>query len=82
MPETARFTSAPALMSYILGVAGQDAASSRSVPPGTDRTAHLDAVAVADTWGELDAEHYPFTRGVTGQLRACPPAKSSWPASA
>lgn len=32
VPESARFTAASALMSYILGVAGQNAAGSRSVP--------------------------------------------------
>ncbi|MFF8562734.1 TetR/AcrR family transcriptional regulator [Streptomyces albidoflavus] len=67
VPESARFTAASALMSYILGVAGQNAAGSRSVPPGTDRAAHLGAVA--DSWAELDPGHYPFTREVAGQLR-------------
>ncbi|MGW4458900.1 TetR/AcrR family transcriptional regulator C-terminal domain-containing protein [Streptomyces albidoflavus] len=67
VPESARFTAASALMSYILGVAGQNAADSRSVPPGTDRAAYLGAVA--DSWAELGPAHYPFTREVTGQLR-------------
>lgn len=36
-------------------------------PPGTDRAAHLGAVA--DSWAELDSGHYPFTREVAGRLR-------------
>ncbi|MFE0223810.1 TetR/AcrR family transcriptional regulator, partial [Streptomyces albidoflavus] len=61
-------TAAWALMRYNLGVAGHTAAGSGSAPPGTDRAAHLGAVA--DSWAELDPGHYPFTREVAGQLRA------------
>lgn len=67
VPEAARFTAASALMNYILGVAGQNAANTRTVQPGTDRTAFLDAVATA--WAQLDPDQYAFTRTVAGQLR-------------
>ncbi|MEV8603272.1 TetR family transcriptional regulator [Streptomyces griseoviridis] len=67
VPESAQFTAASTLMNYILGVAGQNAANTRRVEPGTDRAAHLDRVA--GTWAELDPEEYAFTRSVTEQLR-------------
>lgn len=67
VPEAARFTAASALLNYILGVAGQNAANARTLQPGTDRTQFLDAVATA--WAQLDPDQYAFTRGVAGQLR-------------
>ncbi|WP_225826508.1 TetR/AcrR family transcriptional regulator [Streptomyces naphthomycinicus] len=67
VPEAAQFTAASALMSYILGVAGQNAANARAAQPGTDRTEFLDAVATA--WAALDPDEYAFTRNVAGQLR-------------
>ncbi|CAL9660775.1 TetR/AcrR family transcriptional regulator [Streptomyces sp. enrichment culture] len=67
VPETAQFTAASALLSYILGVAGQNAANTLAARANTDRAAFLDAVAAA--WRELDPDQYPFTRDVAGQLR-------------
>ena len=67
VPEAAHFTAASALMNYILGVAGQNAANPRTIQPDTDRTEFLDAVATA--WAELDPDEYAFTRNVAGQLR-------------
>ncbi|MEU6772398.1 TetR/AcrR family transcriptional regulator C-terminal domain-containing protein [Streptomyces sp. NPDC046759] len=67
VPEAAQFTAASALMSYVLGVAGQNAANTRTLQPNTDRTEFLDAVATA--WTELDPDQYPFTRNVADQLR-------------
>ncbi|MFI1161247.1 TetR/AcrR family transcriptional regulator [Streptomyces sioyaensis] len=67
VPEAAQFTAASALMNYILGVAGQNAANMRTLQPDTDRTEFLDAVATA--WAELDPDQYAFTRNVAGQLR-------------
>ncbi|KJY41673.1 TetR family transcriptional regulator [Streptomyces sp. NRRL B-1568] len=67
VPEAAQFTAASALMSYILGVAGQNSANARTLQPDTDRTEFLDAVATA--WTELDPDQYAFTRNVAGQLR-------------
>jgi len=65
--EARQFTAASALWNYILGVAGQNAANTRMVEPGTNRAEYLDAVATA--WAELDPEQYPFTRTVAGRLR-------------
>ncbi|MFF7092404.1 TetR/AcrR family transcriptional regulator [Streptomyces rubradiris] len=67
VPEPAQFTAASALLSYILGVAGQNAANTRAAQANPDRTAFLDAVAAA--WRELDPDEYAFTRDVAGQLR-------------
>ena len=67
VPEAAQFTAASALMSYILGVAGQNAANARAHQPGTNRTEFLDSVATA--WAELDPDQYAFTRNVAEQLR-------------
>ncbi|MFI9270922.1 TetR/AcrR family transcriptional regulator [Kitasatospora sp. NPDC052896] len=67
VPEAAQFTAASALMNYILGVAGQNAANARTIQPDTDRTEFLDATATA--WAELDPDEYAFTRNVAGQLR-------------
>lgn len=66
VPDRARFDAASALVSYILGVAGQNAANARLFPPGTDRTAFLGAVA--GRWAQLDPATYPFLRGVATQL--------------
>jgi AcrR family transcriptional regulator len=67
VPEAAQFTAASALLHYILGVAGQNAANARTCPPDTDRTEFLDTVATA--WARLDPDQYAFTRNVAGQLR-------------
>lgn len=67
VPEAAQFTAASALLNYILGVAGQNAANARAQQPGTDRAAMLDAAATA--WGELDPDQYAFTRAVADQMR-------------
>ncbi|MET9544809.1 TetR/AcrR family transcriptional regulator C-terminal domain-containing protein [Streptomyces sp. NPDC006627] len=67
VPAAAQFTAASALMSYILGVAGQNAANTRALQRDTDRTEFLDSVAAA--WAELDPDEYAFTRSVAGQLR-------------
>ncbi|WP_327001234.1 TetR/AcrR family transcriptional regulator C-terminal domain-containing protein [Dactylosporangium sp. NBC_01737] len=64
VPAAAQFGAASAVLNYILGVAGQNAALARSQEPGTDRTAVL-AAASAD----LDPDEYPFTRSVAAQLR-------------
>ena len=58
-----------ALLSYILGVGGQNAANRQFARTrGVDRSDFLEAVATA--WSQLDPDEYPFTRSVAGQLRA------------
>ncbi|MFF0742918.1 TetR/AcrR family transcriptional regulator [Streptomyces sp. NPDC004111] len=70
VPREDWFTAASALMHYILGAAGQNAANiaaTRSLGPGEDRAGFLDAVSRA--WEALDPDDYPFTRAVARQAR-------------
>src|SRR5580704_15813347 len=58
-----------ALLNYILGVGGQNAANGQLArAQGLDRSDFLEAVSTA--WSQLDADEYPFARSVAGQLRA------------
>lgn len=66
VPADAQFDAASALLNYILGVAGQNAARARSVEPGTDRFEFLDTVAAA--WTRLDAAEFPFIREIADRL--------------
>ncbi|KMO94326.1 TetR/AcrR family transcriptional regulator [Streptomyces roseus] len=67
VPRPARFTAASTLLSYILGVAGQNAANAHGQESEQDRTEFLDGVSAA--WANLDPDAYPFTRDVAEQLR-------------
>ncbi|MBE3012838.1 TetR family transcriptional regulator [Microbispora sp. NEAU-D428] len=70
VPEGSWFTATSALMHYILGAAGQNAANTASAGtarPDVDRAEFLDAVSAA--WEELDPDDYPFTRAVAKQVR-------------
>ncbi|UWU81376.1 TetR family transcriptional regulator [Bradyrhizobium huanghuaihaiense] len=67
VPHIAQFDSASALLHYILGVAGQNAANARVHAPDTDRSAFL--ASVADQWAALDPARYPFVRQMATQLR-------------
>jgi AcrR family transcriptional regulator len=69
VPDTARFTSVSALMSYILGAAGQNAANAASAraQPAADRGAFLETESAV--WENLDPDAYPFTRGIASQFR-------------
>ncbi|MCO5969685.1 TetR/AcrR family transcriptional regulator [Actinoallomurus soli] len=70
VPEGGWFTATSALMHYILGAAGQNAANTASagaLGPDVDRTEFLDAVSTA--WERLDPDDYPFTRAVADQVR-------------
>ena len=66
VPEHARFNAATALLSFILGLAGQYAAGARVLPQGSDRAAFLGAVAAR--WLKLDPAQHPFVRQVATQL--------------
>lgn len=66
IPERAQFDSASALVSYTLGVAGQNAANARLFPHGTDRAAFLGAAAAQ--WARLDPARYPFVHKLAAQL--------------
>ncbi|MBD3003078.1 TetR family transcriptional regulator [Streptomyces sp. 5-10] len=70
VPEGHWFTATSALVHYILGAAGQNAAntaSARAFPPDVDRAEFLDAASKA--WEELDPDDYPFIRAVAAEMR-------------
>jgi AcrR family transcriptional regulator len=66
LPEHAQFNAATALLSFILGLAGQYAAGARVFARDMDRTAFLGAVAAQ--WAQLDPAEHPFVRQVATQL--------------
>lgn len=63
----AQFTSASALVSYIIGVSVQNAANGRQFEPSVDRADFLEQMS--RQWKQLDAHEYPFTRNVANRLR-------------
>jgi AcrR family transcriptional regulator len=67
VPERAQFDSASALLNYVLGLAGQYAATARLLPRETDRSDFL--ATVAARWTQLDPAEYPFMRQMAAQLR-------------
>ena len=67
VPHAAQFTAASALLNYILGVGGQNAANARDVGANATRAEFLGAVS--DSWANLDPDEYAFTRSVADQLR-------------
>jgi AcrR family transcriptional regulator len=67
VPPRALPNSAGVLVNYILGVAGQNAASARLLPRETDRSAFL--ATVAERWTQRDPADYPFVHQVAKQLR-------------
>ncbi|MDG4663464.1 TetR family transcriptional regulator [Mycobacterium sp. 236(2023)] len=67
VPEKALFDAGSALVHYILGVAGQNAANARLSPRGTNRT---DVLAdISDRWLQHDADRYPVVHRMATQLR-------------
>jgi len=64
--EGEQFNAASALVNYILGCAGQNAANARLAPHETDRSTVLGGVAAR--WTQLDPAEYPFVRQVAAQL--------------
>jgi AcrR family transcriptional regulator len=66
VPARMQFHSASALLNYILGVAGQNAANARMHVPGVDRTAYL--TAVAERWTQRDPSEYPFVHQISSEL--------------
>ena len=69
VPRARQWSTVFALASYVLGVAGQNAANAQLARrmPGDGRAAFLDTLATA--WSALDPAAYPFTHGVAAQLR-------------
>ncbi len=69
VPGKAQWAAAAALLNYILGVGGQNAANGQLARTrGLDRADFLKTVSLA--WSRLDAREYPFARSVAGRLRA------------
>ncbi|MDI4231784.1 helix-turn-helix domain containing protein [Bradyrhizobium sp. Arg237L] len=70
VPEHAQFNATTALMSFILGLAGQYAAGARLFPRHTDRTARRKEIleAVAARWAQLDPKEHPFVRQLAAVL--------------
>lgn len=68
VPDPWLWRATSALFSYIVGVAGQNAANARlGQARGLDRAKFLDGLAT--TWRALDATAYPFLHSVTEQFR-------------
>ncbi|MDR7049591.1 AcrR family transcriptional regulator [Duganella sp. 3397] len=68
VPQVAHWAGASAVVNYILGVSGQNAANAQLArSQKADRDTFLAEVAIA--WTRLDPAQYPFTRSVAGQLR-------------
>jgi AcrR family transcriptional regulator len=68
VPDEEQWATVGALLNYILGVGGQNAANGQLARMrGIDRSNFLEAVATA--WSQLDPDEYPFTRSVAAQLR-------------
>jgi AcrR family transcriptional regulator len=70
VPQHAQFNAATALMSFILGLAGQYAAGARLFPRHTDRTEFRKAFlgTIAAKWMQLDPAEHPFVRQVAKVL--------------
>jgi AcrR family transcriptional regulator len=67
--EENQWTTVSALLSYILGVGGQNAANGQTARNrGLDRANFLETTST--TWSQLDPDEYPFTHSIAGQLRA------------
>jgi AcrR family transcriptional regulator len=68
IPAEQQWDAASALVSYILGVAGQNAANGQFARThNLDRSEFLNAVATE--WSKLDPDDFPFTRSLAGRLR-------------
>ena len=66
VPQRVQYDSASAVLNYILGAAGQNAANARIHVHRPDRVAFLGEIAAR--WAQLDPELYPFVRQVAEQL--------------
>lgn len=66
VPRPIQFNATTAILSFILGLAGQYAAGARFFASGSDRATLLKAIA--DKWERLDPVAYPFVRQVAAQL--------------
>ncbi len=68
VPEAEHWATASALLTYILGVGGRNAANGQLARlQGLNRSDFLEAVSAA--WSHLDPLLYPFTRSLAAPLR-------------
>jgi AcrR family transcriptional regulator len=68
VPDRSQWAVVSALLNYILGVGGQNAANGQLARTrGLDRSYFLNAMSTA--WSQLDPDEYPFARRVAGKLR-------------
>jgi AcrR family transcriptional regulator len=69
VPDKEHWVTVSALLNYILGVGGRNAANGQFArTQGLDRSDFLEAVSTV--WSQLDPEEYPVARSLAGQLRA------------
>jgi AcrR family transcriptional regulator len=69
VPEEEHWVTVSALLNYILGVGGRNAANGQLArTQGLDRSDFLGAVSTV--WSQLDPEEYPFARSLAAQMRA------------
>ena len=69
VPKEEQWAAVGALLNYILGVGGQNAANGQLARTrGLDRSGFLEALSTV--WSQLDPDEYPFARSVAGQLPA------------
>lgn len=67
VPEPVLFDAAGALVNYVLGVAGQNAANARILADdNADRSAFL--ATIAAQWAQLDPDKYPFVHKAAAHL--------------
>lgn len=67
VPKRRQWTSVSALLHYILGVGGQNAANGQLARKrGLDRGEFL--TKTSSIWSQLDPQEYPFTRSVAAQF--------------
>jgi AcrR family transcriptional regulator len=66
VPVVAQFAVASALVNYILGVGGQNAATTRAYEGEATRPEFLGTVA--GRWAQLDPARFPFLRSIASQL--------------
>ena len=68
VPDEQQWATVGALLNYILGVGGQNAANGQFAQAhGLDRSDFLEAVSAA--WSQLEPDQYPFARSMAAQLR-------------
>ncbi len=69
VPDEKQWAVTSALLSYILGVGGRNAANGQLARArGLSRDDFLEAVA--NLWSQLDPDEYPFTRSLAAHVRA------------